>query len=161
MASQNPTSESGRRVASATRGGLGLYFVLLLVQTTGAAIVMINGLPIYRQMIGDVSKHQPQPGILWWAGAAVALIQVAYWVRVRLRPPLPHGGRILMGRLAGFVARLSFVFAGSTFALVFLLRFEQLSLPPDRSLMLLALLFCWTLELERLAKALYTGEEKP
>jgi hypothetical protein len=35
---------------------------------------MMNGLPIYRQMVGDFSKHQAEPGILWWAVVAVALM---------------------------------------------------------------------------------------
>ena len=40
-----------------TGTGLGLYLFLLALQTAGAAIVMMNGLPIYRQMVGDFSKH--------------------------------------------------------------------------------------------------------
>jgi hypothetical protein len=138
--------------------GLGLYFSLLAAQTAGAAMVMVNGVPIYRQLTSDFARHQPHPGILWWAVGAVLVIQGAYWLRVRLEPPLPQGGRIILGHLAGFVARLSFIVSSSTFAVIFLVRFEQLSLPPHRVVMLLALLFsmfCWTLELERLAKALH------
>jgi len=65
------------------------------------------------------------------------------------------------GHLAGFVARLSFILASSTFAVMFFVRFEQLSLPPHRILMVLALLFslfCYTLELERLARAIQGAE---
>jgi len=59
--------------------------------------------------------------------------------------------------LAFFVARLSFIFASASFTVIFFARFDQLSPPPHRILIVLALLFsffCYTLELERLAKAL-------
>ena len=163
MAASNTITEPICQVAPepGTRGSLGVYLLLLGAQTVGAALVFVNGLPIYRQMIGDFSKHQPHPGILWWAVAAVALIQFAYWLRVRLQPALPRRGHIVIGHLASFLARLSFIFASSTFTVIFFARFDQLSLPPHRILMLLALLFslfCYTLELERLAKALSPTE---
>ena len=46
--------------------GPALYFFLLALQTTGAAIIVVNGLPIYRQVVQDFSRHEPEPGILWW-----------------------------------------------------------------------------------------------
>lgn len=136
----------------------GLYFLLWVVQTLGAIIVLVNGVPIYRQLTSDFASHRPQPGILWWAVAAVALIQGTYWLRVRLNPPLPRAAHVFLGHLAYFVARLSFILASSSFAVMFFVRFDQLELPLNRILMLIALLFsmfCWTLELERLAKALH------
>ncbi len=137
---------------------LTLYFLLLAVQTAGAALLLINGVPIYRQAVGDFSQHRPQPGILWWAVAAVGMIQGAYWTAMRLRVAPPKSGQVVIGHLAAFVARLSFIFASSSFTLIFIVRFEDLNLPFDRILMLLAMLFsmfCYTLELERLAKALH------
>ncbi len=134
-----------------------IYPLLLAAQTAGAVIVLANGIPIYRSIVGDTSRPDPQPGILWWAVAAVVLIQIAYWLRVRLKPAMPPGGFPIFGHIAQFAARLSFIFASSTFSVVFLARFEQLSLPPHRVAMVLLLLFsmfCWTLELERLARAL-------
>lgn len=151
------------RPPSASAPGLGLYLALLAVQTAGAAIVLVNGVPIYRQLASDFASHRSQPEIKWWAFAAVLLIQAGYWLRVRLQPALPAGGHVLIGHVAAFVARLSFILASSFFGVVFLIRFEELSLPPQRIAMILALLFsmfCWTLELERLAKALHGAGEK-
>ena len=74
------------------------------------------------------------------------------------------GGHVLIGHLAGFVARLSFIYASTMFTVVFFLRFQQLPLPPYRIVMILLLLFsmyCWSLELERLAKALHGNETRP
>jgi hypothetical protein len=141
-----------------TAGGLGWYFLLLAVQTAGAVIVLVNGVPIYRQMVAGAGRPEPHPGILWWAVAAVTLIQGAYWLRVRLNKALPAGGYTFIGHIAQFVGRLSFIFASSTFTVVFLARFEELSMPPQRVVMVLALLFslfCYSLELERLARALH------
>ena len=84
MANQGQTS-SGTQ----TRTGVGQYLFLLAMQTAGAGIVLVNGVPIYRQLTSDFANHQPRPGILWWAVAAVGLIQAAYWLRVRLQPPRP------------------------------------------------------------------------
>ena len=163
-ATENTAAKQITRVApeAEPRRGLGFYFSLFAVQTVGAAIVLVNGVPIYRQIAGDFAKPEPHRGILWWAVAAVALIQVAYWLRVWLQPPLPRSGHVIIGHFAYFLARLSFIFASSTFAVVFFAHFEQLTLPPHRILMVLALLFsmfCWTLELERLAKALHGAEK--
>src|SRR6266536_2598909 len=142
MAAQNtviePIGQVGPKPGSG--GGLGLYLLLLAAQTVGAALILANGVPIYREMTRDFS-HPPHPGILWWAVAAVALIQFAYWLRVGLQPALPRRGHIVIAHLAYFIARLSFIFASSTFTVVFFARFEQLSLPPHRIVMVLALLF--------------------
>ena len=143
--------------AGAEPGSPAKYLMFVAVQAVGFSIVMANGVPIYRQMTSDFSKHQPQPGILWWAVAAVVLIQAAYWLRVRLQPVLPRGGNTVLSHLILFIGRLSFILASSTFTVMFIVRFEELSLPPHRVLMVLALLFslfCFTLELEQLGRAL-------
>lgn len=135
----------------------GVYWLLLALQSVGAAIVLWNGVPFYRQLASDFANHQPHPGIIWWAVASGVVMQVAYWLRVWLQPPLPPSGYVVLGHLTAFVARLSFILASSTFSVVFFLRFEQLSLPPHRVLLIFVVLFslfCWSLELERLAKAL-------
>ena len=151
-------THSQQSISSAeTRSGPGVYLLLVGLQTVGAAVVLVNGAPIYRQLTTDFANHQPQPGILWWAVVAMVLIQVGYWLRMQLDPVLPQAVHVVVGHLLAFVARLSFILASSTFTVVFLIRFEQLSLPPHRILMILVLMFsmfCWTLELERFARAL-------
>lgn len=148
---------------SQTPDGLGRYLLLVAVQTAGAAIILWNGLPIYRQIVTDFSKHEPRPEILWWAVAAVVMIQGAYWLRVRIRPPLPKRRLLFVGHLSSFAARLSFIFASSSFTVIFLVRFDDLHLTVARVGMLLALLFsmfCYSLELDRLAKALQETTQK-
>ena len=159
MALNSTTIEGSRQMGPvpAPRSGLVVYFCLLTAQTIGAAIILVNGVPVYRQMVGDFANHQPHPGILWWAVVAVIIIQAAYWLRVRLQPSLHWRTHVVIGHMAFFVARLSFIFASASFTVIFFARFDQLSLPPHRILIVLAMLFslfCYTLELERLAKAL-------
>ncbi len=143
--------------------GAGTYFFLFGLQTVGMAMVFFKGVPIYRQLARDFAGHQPQPSILWWAAAAVGLIQAAYWARMRLQVSPSLVRQVLAGHLVSFAARLTFILASSTFGVMFLVRFDQLSLSPQRILMLLLLLFsvfCYTLELERLAKAFQGAEIK-
>jgi hypothetical protein len=144
--------------------GPGRYFSLLAVEAVGFAIIMLNGMPIYHEMMRDVSGHKPQPGVLWWAWAGVILTLSAYIIRVWLRPTMPRSGHAIAGHILSFVGRLSFVAATSTFSLVFINHVGELNLPPYRMAVILVLLFamfCWNLELERLAKALIGTAGEP
>ena len=144
--------------------GPGLYFVLVAAQTVGVAIILWYGMPIYREMMRDLSGHQPRPVVLWWAWGGILLVLVAYVLRMRLRPPLPKGGRPIVGHVLLFAGRLGFVAATSTFSLVFINHFGELNLPPHRMASLLVLLFamfCWNLELEHLSKALIGRAGEP
>ncbi len=138
--------------------GLSLYFVLLSVQTAGVAILVVNFVPLYRQMALNFSSYKPDQRP-WWM-AALLLIQVAYWLRVRLGLPLPSPGHVLLSHIGLFVARITFVSVTSGFSVMFLNRFQDLrtmNYPPLRALLILLMffsIFCWTLEVERLAKAL-------
>ncbi len=144
--------------------GPGHYIALLAVQTMGAVIVLLDGMPIYREMTRNLAAHQPRPGVLWWAWAGVLLILGAYVLRMRLRPALPKSGHPVIGHVLFFAGRLSFVVATSAFSLVFINHFGELNLPPHRMISLLVLLFamfCWNVELERLAKALIGRAGEP
>ncbi len=144
--------------------GPGLFLSLLAVETAGIVIILLDGMPIYREMIRKVSDHTPRPGVPWWAWAGIVLVLGAYLLRVRFRPSLPPSGHAVAGHLISFVGRMSFVVATSAFSLVFINHFGELNLPPRRMVSLLVLLFaifCWTLELERLAKALIGTAGEP
>ncbi len=147
------------------RRGLGLYFSLLSLQTGGGVILLVNMIPLYQLMALDFSNYRPHARP-WWAIAGMLLIQVAYWVRVRLQPPLPRTRNIVLGHFVSFAAKLSFVIVASSFGLMFLTRFKDLrdmNYSPLRVLATLTILFslfCWTLELERLAKVLQEDEHE-
>jgi hypothetical protein len=89
--------------------------------------------------------------------SAVTLMQAGYWIRHRLRPPLPHLRNAFVGHVILFVARMSFVLATSVFGFVFIVRRPELQIPASRYfLVIVALfaLFCYTQELEQLGRAL-------
>ena len=147
-----------------TLRGPRLYLSLLAAETAGIAIILWNGIPIYHEMMRDISGHTPRPGVLWWGWGGIILVLGAYILRARLHPPMPPSGHAIAGHLISFAGRLSFVAATSTFSLVFINHFGELNLPPHRMasiLVLLFSLFCWNLELERLAKALIGTAGEP
>lgn len=139
--------------------GVGLYLCLLAVQSAGVALLLANLIPLYRLMALDFAKYRPDVRT-WWAIAGMLLIQIAYWLRVRLDPPLPRKGSMVLGHIVLFAARMLFVSVTASFTVMFLNRFEALrnmNYPPLRALVVLVMffsIFCWTLELERLGKAL-------
>jgi len=137
--------------------------ILFAMETAGAVIILWAGVPIYRQITVDVANHQPRLQTLGWALLAIALIQAGYWGRRRFFPESPRRGHVLAAHAVLFLARLSFVFGGGTFAVVFFLRFAELQLSPLRVCMVCAVLFslfCYTLELERFGKALLGPETR-
>lgn len=152
--------EDGRR--SPKGRGLVLYFSLLSIQTTGVAILLANIVPLYRLMALDFAHYKPDAKP-WWA-MGILLAQAAYWSRVRLQLPLPRAGHMVLGHMIHFVARISFVSVTASFTVMFLTRFpdlRNLNYSPLRAAIILTMffaMFCWTLELERLAKALHGPE---
>jgi len=140
-----------------------LYPLLLAAQTAGAAMILWNGIPVYRQILNDPSKHEPRPERKALAILAVAMIQSAYWLRVRLGLMPQWRGNLLFGHLVSFAARLSFIFGAASFSLVFFARLPELRISAAQVALLLAVLFslfCYMLELERLAKASLEQQEK-
>ena len=111
-------------------------YLLFAMETAGAAIILRVGVPIYRQILLDVSSHVPRVQTIGWATLAIVLIQSGYW------------GRWLFP---------------SIFSMTFFLRFDELHLTPLRLGILMAVLFslfCYTQELERLGRRFYPGELK-
>jgi len=132
-------------------------YILFSMETAGALVILWAGVPIYRQIVVDVAGHEAHLQTLGWVLLAIVLIQTGYWGRLRFHHELPRPGHILIAHAVLFLARLSFVFGAGTFSVIFFLRFGELHLSLLRLALLLTVLFslfCYTLELERLGKAL-------
>ena len=140
------------------------YFVLLAMQTIGAAILFWFTVPLFRQALLDPGSHVPRPENLVWSWSAITLMQVGYWMRHRLRPRLPQLRNALVGSIVLFIARMSFVLATSIFGFVFIVRRPELYVPTSRYFVLvigLFALFCYIQELEQLGRTLIgPGPEK-
>ena len=158
MAGELAPPPSPASPASNSAGGRWLYPLLLGAQTVGASIVVVKGIPLYRQLVAAPEGFEVRTlERLPWALTAVALIQTSYWLRSRLRPPLPKFVNALLGHFLLFAARLNFVLVTSIFSYVFIARHaDALNIATIGIVITLAVffsLFCYTLELERLGKS--------
>jgi hypothetical protein len=140
------------------------YLLLLLIQLTGALFIVLAGLPEFGRLVahpGEQSAYAPYDSPA--TSVMIIVMQAAYWYRQQ-RVPLPSlGSNKILSHLFLFLGRLTFVFAGSLFAVVFFRHLPEIDPDVDiwlmvrRGLILVASLFaffCATLELERLGRAL-------
>jgi hypothetical protein len=160
MMASETNSAAGR--PSHTVGNASRYFFLFAIQTLGAVVLFTYGVPLFRQVLLDPGGHVARPENLVWSLSAITLMQAGYWIRHRLRLPLPQLFRsALVGYVVLFIARMSFVLATSVFGFVFIVRRPELQMPTSRYfIVIIALfsLFCYTQELEQLGRALIGPE---
>ena len=144
------------------------YLLLLAVQIAGAFLIIWKELPDLRQLALRPGRQLPYIPYDDFAaiGAAVAM-QAAYWYRVRSIPIPFQGSSLLLSHLLFFLGRLSFIFGGWLFAVVFFRHLPAIEQGVDNLLMArraltlvgsLFALFCVTLELERLGRALGSSQ---
>src|ERR1700692_3267622 len=139
--------------------GVAAYTSLLAIQVVGALVFVWKELPAFNQLLRHPGQQLPYiPNAdLTTAGILLAM-QVACWYRLR-RIPIPfQGSNPILSHLFLFLGRLSFVFGGALFAVVFFRHLPALDDDADillmtgRGLLLgcaLFALFCLTLDLER------------
>src|SRR6266516_1534910 len=139
---------------------IALSWLLFTAESVGALLILWNGVPIYRRLLMGVTE-QAGANVFLWVSIGVAVIQSAYWVRLRCFPPLRFNRQLVLGHAIQFLGRLSFVFIGGLFGVVFFTRFEQLEFSIWKILFLLAVLFslfCYTFDLDRLGKAFWEAQ---
>jgi hypothetical protein len=145
------------------------YLLLLAVQIAGAFFVVWRELPDFRQLVLNPGFQLPYMRSDDFAtSATVIAMQVAYWYRLQ-RVPIPfQSSKPILSHLLLFLGRLSFIFGGSLFAVVFFRHLPELGQDADTWLMVrrgplllgaLFALFCVTLELERLGHALESSQQ--
>lgn len=84
-----------------------LYLVLFAAQISGVALLIWNGLPVFRQLAAHPGE-QIQSGFLdeLTLSGALLLMQGAYWYRF-LRVPIPfRGPSVILNHVFIFLARL-------------------------------------------------------
>jgi hypothetical protein len=140
------------------------YLSLLAVQIIGAVFFIWKELPAFNQLLhspGEQLAYVPYDD-LTTLGILLAM-QAAYWYRLR-RIPIPfQGPNPILSHLLLFLGRLTFVFGGALFSVVFFRHVPALDheanvlLMAARGVLLggsLFALFCLTLEVERLGHAI-------
>jgi hypothetical protein len=139
------------------------YWILFLGQTIGDGIILSHLVPLFRRFITSGLDEKPASKILVFAALGVLIIQVCYWLDQHLFPTLRLRHFPLLGHLILFLSRLNFIFAAAVFSGIYLVRFNQVQIPPLGFVWLFAVLFsifCYTLELERLGKTLLERDDR-
>ena len=144
------------------------YVGLLILQTAAASSLLWMILPIFQRMISRLGE--PQVLELWRLAtimSSVAVLQLCYWMRLQRVPIYVPFQNVLIGHLLMFSSRASFFFGGAFFSLTFFRHVPELDAIPSFGqgsakaiaiIVILFSLFCYSLELERLGKAI---EELP
>jgi hypothetical protein len=143
-----------------------VYLFLLAVQITGALVFIWKELPAFNQLLRNPGEQLPYIAYddLTTAGILVAM-QITYWYRLKCVAIPFRGPNPFVSHLFLFLGRLSFVFGGALFAVVFFRHLPALDADADADALLMTArglllggalfaLFCLTLELERLGRAL-------
>jgi len=144
-------------------GAAWLYRAFFATQTVGALVFFSNGIPLYREVLADPSKHQAGASSMIWVLAAIVLIQVGFWVCHRLEPRMFRFTSVLLSQIMLFFGRMAFVFASTIFGFVFIANKPNYRAYGIRYLVILAGLFslyCYTQELERVARTFHPGERR-
>jgi hypothetical protein len=139
----------GRKIA--------LYWILFLGQTIGDWTILSHLIPLFRRLVTSGIAEKAPPKIIAVALFAVTMIQICYWLHQHWFPTLRQDCNPLLGHVILFLSRLNFIFAGAVFSAVFFVRFNELNISLWGSFLLFTVLFsifCYTLELERLGRAL-------
>lgn len=139
-------------------------WLLLTAQTVTVVLLLWSAFPIYRTILAAPGQPlQDMPGSPLVIVLALVAFHGAYWYRL-MRVPIEVRRRgLLISHLVHFCGRMSFIFGGALFALVAFRHLPELNQAIDplqllgRMLALLIILFslfCYTLELERVAAAM-------
>jgi hypothetical protein len=138
-------------------GGRWLYPLLLVIQTIGVIVLYGHIVPLFKQVVADPTTHEIRSETRIWTISAIALIQVGYWIRYRLRPALPTFINPFVGHLVVFAGRLAFTLATAVFSFAFVLQRLSSQLPVigyGLTLGGMFSLFCYMQELQSLGTAM-------
>jgi hypothetical protein len=145
------------------------YLFLLLIQLTGALFIILAGLPEFRYLVahpGEQLQYAPYDNPA--SPVIIIAMQAAYWYRLQCVQLPSQTSNTILSHLFLFLGRLTFIFGGSLFAVVFFRHLPEIDQGVDtwlmarRGLILVAslfALFCVTLELERLGRALGSSRQ--
>jgi glycerol-3-phosphate acyltransferase PlsY len=133
------------------------YWCAVAIEIAGTIAILWHGIPIYRRFLTGTADQPADIGVVVWAAAAAAAIQLAYWGATRIFSSIELPRSIVASHFVLFAARLNFVFAGALLSVIVFARLDQIEFSLWRFALLLAVLFslfCSTLEFERLGRRL-------
>jgi hypothetical protein len=142
---------------------IALYLILFLGQTIGNATILSHLIPVFRQLVTSGLHEKTPSEILVFAALGVIIIQVCYWLDQHWFATLRLSPNPFLGHLILFLSRLNFIFAAAVFSAVYLVRINELEISLWGFVFLSTVLFsifCYTLELERLGRALVERKDR-
>lgn len=140
-----------------------VYATLLGGQTAAAALLFWMVFPVFYNVVThlgepqhlDLSRHAA-------IAFCTALLHFCYWMRLKWVPVKAPFHSVMVSHLFSFASRISFFFGGALFSTIFFRHLPELDVFPPigqaiaRGLYVMTVLFalfCYSLDLERLAKA--------
>jgi hypothetical protein len=138
------------------------YWILFLGQTVGDLTILSHLIPLLRRLFTSGLYEKAPSKIFVFAALGVTLIQVCYWLNQRWFAALRVDQNPLLGHLVLFLSRLNFIFGAAMFSAVYLTRFNEVDIALWGFVLLSIVLFsifCYSVELERLGKALIEGKD--
>jgi hypothetical protein len=142
---------------------IALYWILFLGQTIGDVAILSHLIPLFRRLVTSGHYEKTPSKIFVLAALGVNIIQVCYWLDQHWFVTFRLGHNPLLGHLILFLSRLNFIFAGAVFSAVYLVRFNELDISVWGFAFLSTVLFsifCYTLELERIGRALVERKDR-
>ena len=141
-----------------------VYLMFLIAQSAAAFFLLSTVFPIFYNLVTNLGKQQDIGLSTEIASIGAALVlQCCYWMRLRWVDVKAPFHNILVAHFLLFAGRLSFLFGGAFFSAIFFRHLPELaSFPPFQQALIKVLgvgailfgLFCYSLELERLGRAM-------
>ena len=137
-----------------------VYWVLFGVESAGMLYILWMVLPFYRKLVSGPGGYRPGAPLVLPVLTVTLAMQLSYWTKREMRPPVRRGSNTVGGHLLLFVARLSFIFAGANLSLFLFRRSADTTTSPVGILVLFFssfAQFCYVRELEALARIVEGG----
>jgi hypothetical protein len=150
-------------VSNVDRHARVVYLLLMTVQFVGTNLIVWHELPIFRQLLLHPGEVVAEPYDPWLMTMAIAAAQCAYWYRL-YKVPIPFKSpNVIANHVLLLWGRLNFIFGGALFSVVVFRHLPEFDLAANFWLAMtrapifvlsLFAIFCFTLELERVATVL-------
>ena len=132
------------------------YWIALTIESIGAIMILIKGIPLYKTLLLHYETYAPKSGGMYIAVLVILLIQVPHWYKQNKWsiPIVPKSN--ILSTLIAFIGRIFFIFAAAFFSVLFFIRYDGWEgVHPYKIILMLTVIFsifCYCRDLEDLAE---------
>jgi hypothetical protein len=94
------------------------YWALFSLESVGMAFILWIALPVYQRLASGPGGYRPGHMLTVPVLIVSLAMQLSYWSKRSIRPPIQRGHNIFGGHLLLYLSRLSFIFAGANLSLI-------------------------------------------